>query len=52
MEANGYRNVLGLKMFGLGLPTMLKEYDLNYEKQRTNLGMQTDLILRVESNAD
>lgn len=25
MEANGYRNVLSLKMFGLGLPMMLKE---------------------------
>ncbi len=26
MEANGYRNVLSLKMFGLGLPVMLKEF--------------------------
>ncbi|EES0711321.1 DNA primase, partial [Escherichia coli] len=35
MEANGYRNVLSLKMFGLGLPVMLKEYGLNYEKRHT-----------------
>ncbi|MDZ0345888.1 primase-like DNA-binding domain-containing protein, partial [Klebsiella pneumoniae] len=52
MEANGYRNVLSLKMFGLGLPMMLKEYGLNYEKRRTNQGMQTNLALREESNAD
>lgn len=52
MEANGYRNVFSLKMFGLGLPTMLKEYGLNYKKRRTNQGMQTDLNLRVESNTD
>ncbi len=31
MEANGYRNVLSLKMFGLGLPVMLKEYGLDSE---------------------
>ena len=52
MEANGYRNVLSLKMFGLGLPMMLKEYGMNYEKRRTNQGMQTNLALREESNAD
>ncbi len=38
MEANGYRNVLSLKMFGLGLPVMLKEYGLNYEKRHTKQG--------------
>ncbi len=38
MEANGYRNVLSLKMFGLGLPMMLKEYGLNYEKRHTKQG--------------
>ncbi|CZW22661.1 DNA primase [Enterobacter cloacae] len=52
MEANGYKNVLSLKMFGLGLPMMLKEYGLNYCKRRTNQGMQTNLALRDESNAD
>ena len=31
---------------------MLKEYDLNYDKRRTNQGMQTNLALREESNAD
>ncbi|EDA8445037.1 hypothetical protein A4K21_03795 [Salmonella enterica subsp. enterica serovar Javiana] len=52
MEANGYRNVLSLKMFGLGLPMMLKEYGLNYEKRHTKLGIQTNLTLREESYGD
>lgn len=52
MEANGYKNTLSLTMFGKGLPLMLKEYGLQYEKRRTNLGMQTNLTLREESNAD
>ncbi|EOB4238475.1 primase-helicase zinc-binding domain-containing protein [Raoultella planticola] len=52
MEAHGYKNTLSLTMFGKGLPTMLKEYGLNYDKRRTNQGMQTNLALREESNAD
>jgi putative DNA primase/helicase len=39
-------------MFGKGLSAMLKEYGLNYDKRRTNQGMQTNLALREESNAD
>ncbi|HCI4897664.1 TPA: hypothetical protein NPC75_004769, partial [Escherichia coli] len=35
-----------------GLPVMLKEYGLHYEKRRTNQGMQTNLTLKEESNAD
>ncbi|AVE80023.1 DNA primase [Klebsiella oxytoca] len=52
MEAHGYRNVLSLTMFGKGLSAMLKEYGLNYEKRRTNQGMQTNLTLCEKSNAD
>ncbi|MRF60964.1 primase-helicase zinc-binding domain-containing protein [Citrobacter portucalensis] len=52
MEAHGYRNTLSLTMFGKGLSSMLKEYGLNYGKRRTNQGMQTNLALREESNAD
>ncbi|ENG7700000.1 TPA: toprim domain-containing protein [Citrobacter freundii] len=52
MEANGYRNVLSLKMFGLGLPMMLKEYGLNYEKRHTKQGVQTNLSLKEESYGD
>ncbi|EJO9862515.1 toprim domain-containing protein [Salmonella enterica] len=52
MEAHGYKNTLSLTMFGKGLSSMLKEYGLNYCKRRTNQGMQTNLALREESNAD
>lgn len=52
MEANGYRHVLSLKAFGLGLPMMLKEYGLNYEKRHTKQGTQTNLTLREDSNGD
>ena len=52
MEADGYKNTLSLTMFGKGLSAMLKEYGLNYDKRRTNQGMQTNLTLREESNAD
>ena len=52
MEAHSYRNTLSLTMFGRGLPAMLKEYGLNYEKRRKNQGIQTNLTLKEESNAD
>lgn len=39
-------------MFGKGLSSMLKEYGLNYARRRTNQGMQTNLALKEESNAD
>ncbi|CEC26932.1 TPA: DNA primase [Salmonella enterica subsp. enterica serovar Typhi] len=52
MEAHGYKNTLSLAMFGKGLPAMLKEYGLSYEKRRKNQGIQTNLALREESNAD
>ncbi|PVZ78523.1 DNA primase [Serratia sp. S1B] len=52
MEAHGYKNTLSLTMFGKGLAAMLKEYGINYEKRRTNQGMQTNLALKEESNAD
>lgn len=52
MEVHGYKNTLSLTMFGKGLSSMLKEYGLNYARRRTNQGMQTNLALREESNAD
>ncbi|VAF01323.1 DNA primase [Enterobacter hormaechei] len=52
MEANGYKHVLSLKMFGLGLPMMLKEYGLNYDKRHTKQGTKTNLTLREDSNGD
>jgi len=52
MEAHGDKNTLSLTMFGKGLSSMLKENGLDYGKRRTNQGMQTNLTLRAESNAD
>ncbi len=37
---------------GLGLPVMLKEYGLNYEKRHTKQGIQTNLTLKEESYGD
>ena len=52
MEANGNKNVLSLKMFGLGLPGMMKEFGLTYIKKHTRNGTQTNLKLSEDSNAD
>lgn len=52
MEVNGYWNVFSLKMFGLGLLVMLKEYGLNYEKCYIKQGIQINLILKEESYGD
>ncbi len=52
LEAHGYKTTLGLTMFGKRLSAMLKEYGLSYEKRRKNQGIQTNLPLREESNAD
>ncbi|CAX61980.1 Phage/plasmid primase, P4 family [Erwinia billingiae Eb661] len=52
MEANGYKNPLSMKMFGLSLDGILREYGLNYLKRRTKLGIQTNLDLTEESNTD
>ncbi|MBN7122629.1 DNA primase [Erwinia billingiae] len=52
MEANGYKNPLSMKMFGLALEGILREYGLSYLKRRTKLGIQTNLDLTEESNTD
>lgn len=52
METNGYKNTLSLTMFGKGMPLILKEYELQYEKPWTNQGIQTNLILKEKSNVD
>ncbi|OKW17471.1 poxvirus D5 -like family protein [Escherichia coli] len=36
----------------MGLPVMLKEYGLNYEKRHTKQGIQTNLTLKEESYGD
>ncbi|KAA5975230.1 MULTISPECIES: phage/plasmid primase, P4 family [unclassified Pantoea] len=52
MEANGYKNPLSMKMFGLSLESILREYGLSYLKRRTKAGIQTNLDLTDDSNAD
>lgn len=52
MEANGYRNPLSMKSFSQALESILREYGLNYLKRRTKSGIQTNLDLTDDSNAD
>jgi len=43
MEANGYKNPLSIKMFGLSLESIMREHGHHYLKRRTKPGMQTNL---------
>ncbi|XIH61362.1 DNA primase [Pantoea sp. SGAir0184] len=52
MEANGYKNPLSMKMFGLPLESIMREYGHHYMKLRTKSGMQTNLDLTDESSSD
>lgn len=52
MEANGYKNPLSMKMFGLSLESIMREYGHHYMKRRTKSGMQTNLDLTEESSSD
>lgn len=52
MEANGYKNPLSMKMFGLSLESIMREYGQHYMKRRTKLGIQTNLDLTEESSTD
>ncbi|MGV6480547.1 phage/plasmid primase, P4 family [Pantoea agglomerans] len=52
MEANGYKNPLSMKMFGLSLEGIMREYGQHYMKRRTKLGIQTNLNLTEDSSTD
>lgn len=52
MEGNGYKNPLSMKMFGLSLESIMREYGQHYMKRRTKLGIQTNLYLAEESSTD
>jgi len=45
IEANGYKNSRSMKMFGLSLESIIREYGHHYLKRLTKLGMQTNLDL-------
>lgn len=51
-NGKGLSLLINLTMSGKGLSAMLKEYGLNYDKRRTNQGMQTNLTLKEENNGD
>jgi putative DNA primase/helicase len=52
MEANGYKNPLSMKMFGLSIESIMREYGHHYMKRHTKMGMQTNLGLVEESSAN
>ncbi len=41
-----------MKMFGLSLDSIMREYGQHYMKRRTKLGIQTNLDLTEESSTD
>ena len=51
MESRGH-HPLSLTVFGQAVPQTLKEYERVLLKRRTNNGIQTNLILHEDSEAD
>ena len=52
MAARGYQHVMNLTAFGQAVPQTLKEYEHTLLKRRTKQGIQTNLILSEECEAD
>jgi len=52
MEARGHKYLLNLTVFGRAVPQTLREYEIALLKRRTNQGMQTNLILSEDCEAD
>ncbi|MCX3307469.1 MULTISPECIES: primase-like DNA-binding domain-containing protein [Pantoea] len=52
MESRGHQHPLSLTAFGQAVPQTLKEYERVLLKRRTNNGVQTNLILHADSEAD
>lgn len=52
MAARGYQHVMNLTAFGQAVLQTLKEYEHTLLKRRTKQGIQTNLILSDESEAD
>ncbi|HGM5364460.1 TPA: winged helix-turn-helix domain-containing protein [Serratia marcescens] len=50
--ARGYQQVMNLTAFGQAVPQTLKEYEHTLLKRRTKQGIQTNLILSEECEAD
>ncbi|MGB8925901.1 MAG: primase-like DNA-binding domain-containing protein [Pantoea agglomerans] len=52
MESRGHQHPLSLTAFGQAVPQTLKEYERVLLKRRTNSGIQTNLTLHEDSEAD
>ncbi|MEG7474655.1 primase-helicase zinc-binding domain-containing protein [Serratia marcescens] len=52
MEARGHKYPLNLTAFGRAVPQTLREYGIALLKRKTNQGMQTNLILSEDCEAD
>lgn len=52
MESRGHQHPLNLTAFGQAVPQTLKEYERVLLKRRTNSGIQTNLTLHADSEAD
>ena len=52
MESRGHQHPLSLTAFGQAVPQTLKEYERILIKRRTNNGIQTNLTLHEDSEAD
>ncbi|MEL5629043.1 primase-helicase zinc-binding domain-containing protein [Serratia nevei] len=52
MAARGYQHVMNLTAFGLAVPQTLREYEKTLLKHKTRLGMQTNVVLSEECEAD
>ncbi len=52
MEARGHQKPMSLTAFGRAIPQTLLEYEITLLKRKTNLGIQTNLVLNDECEAD
>lgn len=52
MDARGHQRPMSLTAFGRAVPQTLREYDIEFLKRETNQGMQTNLTLNDDSEAD
>ncbi|MGE4681520.1 primase-helicase zinc-binding domain-containing protein [Yersinia enterocolitica] len=52
MEARGHQRPMSLTAFGRAVPQTLSEYEIALLKRKTNQGMQTNLILSEDCEAD
>lgn len=52
MEARGHQRLTTLTAFGRAVPQVLKEYEIEFMKRKTNQGIQTNLTLKDDSETD